>query len=165
MTKEFFNQSMTIFEIGEVLSNYVNKQWKKILDENLEELKELFPEFEDATYGMYLDKLLPPIWKELEKSGFQSAEETREDDFVIAGCLNFRNSIEKAKWGSPNREIRVFWIVIKNEHENQIGTLLFELSHSHVQFEVPVKPRFIPFGSSDKVEIKSKILQINETQY
>jgi len=162
MTNELFNQSMTIFEVGEVFSNYVNKQWENILDKNLAELAALFPEFEDATYGMYLDKLLPPIWKDLEKCGFQLAEELREDDFVIAGCLNFRHSIEKAKWGSPNHEKRIFWIVIKNSQGNKIGTLLFELPHSHVQFDIPAKPKFIPFESSETDEIKSLILSIND---
>lgn len=160
MTNGFFNQSMTIFEVAEVLSNYVNKQWENILDKNREELEALFPEFEDATYGMYLDKLLPPIWKDLEGCGFQTGEVIREDDFVIAGCLNFRNSIEKAKWGSPHHEKRVFWIVIKNKQEKEIGTLLFELSHSHVQFDIPAKPRFIAIESSVTDEIKSKIHSI-----
>ncbi|MED4129603.1 DUF6022 family protein [Shouchella miscanthi] len=111
---------------------------------------------------MYLDKLLPPAWKELEREGFQSAEKAREDDFIIAGCLNFRNSIEKAKWGSPAHEMRVFWIVIENQQQQKIGTFLFELSHSHVQFNIPAPPKLTIFHGINKMEIIKEILSLKE---
>lgn len=153
---------MSIEEVGQVVSTYLEDRWEQILLDNLEELKRLFPEYEDATYGMYLDKLIPPIWAELEKNGFQSAEQAKEDDFVIAGCLNFRNSIEKAKWGNPHHEMRVFWIVIENQYREQIGTFLFELSHSHVQFDLPAPPKLIPFKGTERRDITEKISQLKE---
>ncbi|AZS16741.1 DUF6022 family protein [Paenibacillus lutimineralis] len=162
MTTFKIHAEMSIEKLAQVVSDYIAKYWKEVLAENAEELNKLFPEYEDATYGMYLDKLLPPIWIELETNGYHSAEETKKDDFVIAGCLNFRNSMEKATWGTPNHEIRVFWIVIKNQHQDEIGTLLFELSHSHVQFELPAPPKFIAFKGTNRKDITTKIVQLKE---
>lgn len=113
---------------------------------------------------MYLDKLLPPIWTELENNGFQSAEETKEDDFIIAGCLHFRNSLEKAKWGTPDHEIRIFWIVIENMQNDQIGTLLFELSHSHMKFDIPAPPTFFTFKGVERSKITTRISELKSSK-
>ncbi len=156
------HSEMTIDELGQAVSGYIENRWKEVLSENMEELKTLFPEYEDATYGMYLDKLLPPAWKELEREGFRSAEKAREDDFIIAECLNFRNSIEKAKWGSPEHERRVFWIVIENGQQQKVGTFIFELSHSHVQFDIPAPPKLTVFKGIEKKEITKEILRLKE---
>lgn len=153
------NAEMTIDQLAAVLSDYVESSWEDVLQANHQELTSLFPELEDATYGMYLDRLIPPAWQELESCGFQSTEPVRADDFVIAGCLNFRNSLEKAEWGTPGHEIRVFWIVLNNTHNQEIGTLVLEFSHSHLQFDVPEPPKIIAFTEKDRKEIVSKILQ------
>ncbi|KKI93574.1 hypothetical protein WQ54_02895 [Bacillus sp. SA1-12] len=162
MTKLNIRPEMSIEELGQIVSEYLKEHWEKILTENMEEYQKLFPEYEDATYGMYLDKLLPPVWKELEEAGFKSAETIREDDFIIAGCLNFRNSLEKAKWGTPDHERRVFWIVIENQNKQLIGTFLFELSHSHVNFNLPSAPRLITIQNTERNEISKKIQSLYE---
>lgn len=163
MTTANIKPEMSIEDLGQELSGYINAHWESVLEENGDELKALFPEYEDATYGMYLDKLIPPIWQEMEKNGFQSAEDAIENDFVIGGCLNFSNSVEKAKWGTPDHEIRVFWIVIQNQQKIKIGTLLFEFSHSHVQFDLPVPPKITAFPGVERREITAKILQLKES--
>ncbi|WP_096435868.1 DUF6022 family protein [Alteribacter populi] len=160
MTKLNVKPDLLIEELGEVLTAYIKDHWERVLEENKEELLKLYPEYEDATYGIYLDKLLPPVWGVLEKNGFQSAEETKEDDFIIGGCLNFRNSIEKAHWGTPSHEIRVFWIVIENQHREQIGTLIFELPHSHVEFDLPAPPKVTVFEGTERREITQKIREL-----
>lgn len=153
---------MTIDELGEMLSTYIKEYWIEVLNRNIKELEQLFPKYEDATYGMYLDKLIPPIWKRLKENGFRSIEKTKEDDFVIGECLHFRNSMEKAKWGTSRHEKRVFWFVIENQHKEKIGTLLFELSHSHLEFNLPAPPRFLPLEEIKREEIIEKIIQLEE---
>ncbi|MBC6973008.1 hypothetical protein H9I32_11650 [Bacillus sp. Xin] len=162
MSKLNIQPEMSIEELGQKVSSYLKDHWEEVLANTIEELQKLFPKYEDATYGMYLDKLLPPAWKELKKAGFQSAEKTKEDDFIIGGCLNFRNSIEKAKWGTPDHEKRIFWIVIENQNKQLIGTFLFELSHSHVNFNLPSPPKLMTFTSTERNEITKKILSLNE---
>ncbi|MFT9847795.1 DUF6022 family protein [Aneurinibacillus sp. REN35] len=156
------NPEMNIHELGNVASDYIQKKWRPVLAQHRDELITLFPEYEDATYGMYLDKLLPPMWEEFQRNGFTTAEATKEGDFVIADCLHFRNSLEKAKWGTPEHEIRVFWIVIENERNERIGTLLFELSHSHVAFDIPAAPTFFVCEGIEHNAIVEKIRQLKE---
>jgi hypothetical protein len=151
------NPDMSIGQVAAALSEYVELSWKSVLQKNVQELTALFPELEDSTYGMYLDRLIPQAWKELERCGFQPAEPAHEGDFVIARCLNFRNSLEKAEWGSPGREIRVFWIVLNNRHNQPIGTLVLEFAHSHLQFDVPELPKFSALTETERSEIKSII--------
>lgn len=154
------HSKMTIKELDQLFTHFLNERWEEVLKENEEELTRLFPEYEDATYGMYLDKLLPPLWKEMRKHGFQTAAQTEENDFVIAGCLHFRNSMEKASWGKPEHERRVFWIVIENEDNRMIGTLLFHLSHSHLQFHLPSAPAIQSIEGTDRPVIIEQIQKL-----
>lgn len=62
---------MTIYELGEVFFTYMKEHWEDVLNSNNRELEQLFPEYEDATYGMYLDKLIPPIWKVIKENHLQ----------------------------------------------------------------------------------------------
>ncbi|MCF6409424.1 DUF6022 family protein [Pseudalkalibacillus salsuginis] len=162
MKEHMIKPNITIDEIGKAFSRYIDENWEEVLNNHKEKFEALFPEYEDATYGMYLDHLLPPFWKEVEMAGFRSAEKTKEDDFIIAGCLNFRNSIEKTKW--KPYEHRVFWIVIENDGHQEIGTLIFELSHSHSKFKVPEAPVVSIFKVTDRKEITEKIIERKENQ-
>ena len=156
------HNELSIEVLAQKLASYVNNNWEKVLDKQRDELIQLFPEYEDATYGMYLDKLLPPVWKQVEQYGYKSANSISDNDFVIAGFLIFNDSLEKAKWGKPTHEYRVFWITIENEVGKKIGTLLFELSHSHEQFDLPAAPTFSFLNIVDKEEIKQEILNLKE---
>lgn len=151
---------MTIAELEKTLNAYVESNWKIILEENREEFERLFPEYEDATYGIYAEKLLVPIWNQVEDAGFYSAAEVKEDDFVIAGFLLFRHSLEKEKWGTPLSEKRVFWLKIKNREHEEIGTLLMEMAHSHVSFSIPAPPKFLALETTNEREIRSQIRSI-----
>nr|WP_238933661.1 DUF6022 family protein [Brevibacillus choshinensis] len=83
----------------------------------------------------------------------------KDDDFVIADCLLFRNSLEKAEWGSPGHEMRIFWIVLANHQDEPIGTLVMEFPHSHIQFDIPDRPRIFAFEETERKEIVARILQ------
>ncbi len=137
-----------------------------ILKENEKAYLDAYPELEDATYGLYANHLLTPIWKELEKAGYRSFGEVKEDDYLIAECLNFRNSIEKEKWGSGDGDqcSRIFWIVIENEQQKQIGTLLYEMFHSHLQFKVPDAPKITALKDVERKQITTTILRMKEKE-
>lgn len=57
MNKVLFRPGMSIKEIGEQLQGYIAANWKQTLDDHREALLKVFPELEDATYGVYLDHL------------------------------------------------------------------------------------------------------------
>lgn len=157
------HSKMSIKELEQHFTHFLKEQWKEVLKKNEKELKQLFPEYEDATYGMYLDQLLPPLWRQFQEHGFQTDAQTEENDFVIAGCLHFRNSMEKTSWGKPEHERRMFWIVIVNEHNRKIGTILFQLSHSHLQFHLPAAPCVQSTEETDRPLIIEEIQKLMTT--
>ncbi|MDD9269013.1 DUF6022 family protein [Paenibacillus sp. GCM10023248] len=152
------NPDMSIGQLAAVLSDYIEHSWRNVFQANVQELAALFPELEDSTYGMYLERLIPQAWQQLERCGFHHAEPPGAEDFVIAGCLNFRDSMEKAEWGSPGHEMRIFWIVLNNRHNRPIGTLVLSFAHSHLEFNVPEQPKFEAFAETERRAIVSAIL-------
>ncbi|PYZ97494.1 hypothetical protein CR205_02540 [Alteribacter lacisalsi] len=156
-----FSTDMTITQLGTALSSYVREKWSQILENDLEEFQALFPEYEDATYGIFTDRLLEDILKDVAQAGFTSAAEPGKDDYVIAGFLLFSNSLEKETWGPPGYDKRVFWVVVQNSRKEKIGTLLFDLPHSHDEFSVPEAPSFFPLSTVEGREIRSEIRKRN----
>lgn len=161
MKKVNFRQGMTIKEIGEQMQSYVTAHWKKTLDDHQEAFLKAFPEMEDATYGLYLDKLLPPVFESLEQSGFITIQDPRKGDFFIGKGLNFRHSMEK--WGAENCRSRVFWAVIGDQQQKPIGTLLFDFFHSHAGFDVPLAPQIYTLEETARDRIVAAVKQIKET--
>jgi len=153
-----FQSNMSAQQIGEVLETYVATHWKKVLEENYEELTKAFPELEDATYGLYLDKLMPPVFEELENAGYTTLGEVKESDFIIGKSLNFSNSMEK--WGTEDNRSRVFWMVLKDTQKNQIGTILFDFFHSHIEFEIPSAPQISVIEETTREQIMEAIKQM-----
>ena len=85
MNKVLFRPGMSIKEIGEQLQGYIAANWKQTLDDHREALLKVFPELEDATYGVYLDHLLPPVFESLEQSGFTTIQNAGKGDFYRKG--------------------------------------------------------------------------------
>lgn len=162
MEKKFptFHHDMTIEQIGEVGNRYIDSEWGSLYESMHEQLSAAFLEIEDAAYGLYLDQLMPTIFDRLEDAGFTVKETLVENDFVIGKCLIFRNSLEK--WGSEENRSRIFWNVIRNKQDQPIGTLLTEIPHSHMKFDIPSAPLIYSLQESVKDEIVKGIRQIKE---
>ncbi|MCY8026596.1 DUF6022 family protein [Bacillus sonorensis] len=155
-----FRQDMSIKEIGGQVQSYVNVYWKKTLDNHREEFLKAFPELEDATYGLYLDKLLPPVFENLEQSGYITIQDVKKGDFFIGQGLNFRQSMEK--WGADNCRSRVFWVVIADQQKHPVGTMLFDFYHSHAGFDVPHAPQIYTLEDTERGLIVAAVKQIKE---
>ncbi|WP_028546440.1 DUF6022 family protein [Paenibacillus taiwanensis] len=156
-----FRQDMSIEEISEVANKYVASEWRPLYESMHEQLTAAFIEIEDAAYGLYLDRLLPVLFEQLEDADFSVMEKTEENDFVIAKCLIFRNSIEK--WGTEDNRSRIFWNVIYNKQGDPIGTLLTEIPHSHLKFDIPSAPVIYSLRESLKEGIVQGIRRIKES--
>ncbi|GIP40513.1 hypothetical protein J31TS4_37930 [Paenibacillus sp. J31TS4] len=158
-----FRADMTIEEIGEAGNRYIESAWKPLYDSMHDQLTAAFHEIEDAAYGLYLDRLMPALFDGLENAGFEAMEPTRENDFVIGQCLLFRNSVEK--WGTEDNRSRIFWNVIRRKTNQQpVGTLLTELLHSHLKFEIPAAPVLYSLQEWEREPIAQGIRQIKESQ-
>ncbi|USB33506.1 DUF6022 family protein [Paenibacillus sp. YPG26] len=157
--KPLFHQGMTIQEIGEAGNAYIQSVWKTLYDSMLDELTAAFREIEDAAYGHYLDQLMPPLFDALDDAGFEAAEPPQEQDFIIGKNLLFRNSLEK--WGAEDNRSRIFWNVIRIKSTQQpIGTLITELPHSHLKFDIPSAPVLYSLNECEKVHLVQGIQRI-----
>lgn len=155
-----FRQDMTIEEIGKEGNRYITSVWKSLHDSMHEQLTAAFREIEDAAYGLYLDQLMPKLFDYLADIGFEAMEPLEENDFVIGKCLIFRNSLEK--WGSEENRSRIFWNVIRHKHGQPVGTLLTEIPHSHLKFDIPSAPVLYTLRETVKEQIVQGIRKIKE---
>ncbi|MGC5772608.1 DUF6022 family protein [Paenibacillus pabuli] len=147
-----FHYEMTIEEIGQVGNRYIESAWKPLYDSMLDQLMVAFREIEDAAYGLYLDRLMPALFDGLEDVGFEATESFKDDDFVIGKCLLFRNSLEK--WGPEENRSRIFWNVVRSKKSQKpVGTLLMEIPHSHLKFEIPTAPVLYSLRESKREQI------------
>ncbi|WP_042168097.1 DUF6022 family protein [Paenibacillus gorillae] len=156
-----FREDMTIEEISEVANGYIESKWRSIYESMHEQLTAAFAEIEDAAYGLYLDQLMPFIFEQLEDSGFSTMEKLNENDFVIGKCLVFRNSLEK--WGTEDNRSRIFWNVIYDKQGCSVGTILTEIPHSHLKFDIPSAPVIYSLRESVKEEVLQGIWRIKES--
>jgi hypothetical protein len=155
-----FRQAMTIQEISEAANRYIESEWKIVYESMHQELTAAFEEMEDAAYGLYLDRLLPPVFDRLEAAGFSLEEKLEENDFVIARRLIFRNSLEK--WGAEDNRSRIFWNVLRDRDGHPIGSLLTEIPHSHLMFDIPSSPVFYALEENGREQIVLGIRRIKE---
>lgn len=147
-----FRYDMTIEELVQVGNQYIESAWKPLYDSLHDQLMVAFREIEDAAYGLYLDQLIPVIFDSLEEAGFEVMEPLEDHDFVIGKCLLFRNSLEK--WGTEDNRSRLFWNVVRSKESQQpIGTLLTEISHSHLKFEIPTAPVLFSLREIEREQI------------
>lgn len=161
--KPVFRYDMTIEEIGGAGNQYIESVWKTLYDSMLDELTIAFREIEDAAYGLYLDQLMPVIFDSLEDAGFEATEPLKDHDFVIGRCLLFRNSLEK--WGTEENRSRIFWNVIRSKNSQQpIGTLLTEIPHSHLKFDIPMAPVLYSLSEHEREQIARGIRRIKESE-
>ncbi|EHB66682.1 MULTISPECIES: DUF6022 family protein [Paenibacillus] len=159
--KPVLRSDMTIEEICVAGNQYIESEWKTLYDAMLDELTTAFREIEDAAYGRYLDQLMPALFDSLEDAGFIAAEPLKEHDFVIGKCLIFRNSLEK--WGTEDKRSRIFWNVIRRKDGQQpIGTLLTEIPHSHLKFDIPRAPVLYSLREHEREQIAKGIRRIME---
>ena len=157
-----FESGMSIEPISAECTRFIAQTWRPLYDEMHKELTQAFAEIEDAAYGLYLDRLLPPLFDRLEEAGYQLMGEVREEDFIIGGRLNFRDSLEKAAWGTPDNESRLFWNIVRDKSGEPIGTLAMELAHSHLDFDIPAPPRFHAIAQTERKGILAEIRRIKE---
>lgn len=130
-------EEMTVQSMVNSINQYLQKQWKSVLQMNQNKLSVKFDEIGEATYGIYLKKLMTPIIDEMTSAGF-----ILNPGFVLP------NSIEH--WGPPEERERCMWCVIKNKDQTPIGTLVVRVFHSHTKFDIPLAPNFFALEETDK---------------
>ena len=140
-----FQSGMSIQEIGQIIATYVYQHWQRVLKENVEELLAKFEKIGEPTYGIYIKKLMFPIYEALQAAGYKGP------------ILQIGNSLEE--WGPWEHRVRVMWSVLTDEQGEAIGTYLLNFHHSHAQFELPERPHIEVTEETEEDAIRNVIRQ------
>ncbi|MBH8584184.1 MULTISPECIES: DUF6022 family protein [Thermoactinomyces] len=143
---EFFkpDQAITIQGIAKYFNHVIQEQWEVILKEYREEWNRKFYEIGEQVYGLYLGKVLNPVFRELSEAGFVT-----KPGFILP------NSIEH--WGPPEERERCMWCVVKDQNGTPLGTLVLRVFHSHVRFNVPHAPDVFSLEETEREAIQNAI--------
>jgi hypothetical protein len=143
---EFFkpDQAITIQGIAKYFNHVIQEQWEVILKEYREEWNRKFYEIGEPVYGLYLGKVLNPVFRELSEAGFVT-----KPGFILP------NSIEH--WGPPEERERCMWCVVKDQNGTPLGTLVLRVFHSHVRFNVPHAPDVFSLEETEREAIQNAI--------
>jgi len=146
-------QSGSIIQtIANYIQEYVTHQWRRVLEENQEELLRLYDEAGEPAYGVYAQKLFRPVREQLERAGFLSTP-------GFPGTLS--TSLE---WGSDEERERRMWCVMRQATEAPVGTIVVGLFHDHTRFRLPHPPSVLALEETDTDEIIRAISRDAEHQ-
>ncbi|MDD9268012.1 DUF6022 family protein [Paenibacillus sp. GCM10023248] len=126
-------------------ANYVlNETWQNVLRTEQAELTRMFIEYGDRAYGVYIQHFMSPFFEQLS-----------QNDLHTRHGFNLADSIEN--WGPPEERERCAWYVIKKADGTPIGTLVLQIYHSHVNFNVPHAPRAFALEVTEREDILEAI--------
>ena len=140
-------QSITIESSIELIAEqtrlHIDKNWEFVLSEYSARLLKAYEEIGDGAYGLYLDYLFKPVYKQLKKSGFSVLPK-------LPGNLNISR-----EWGNADEtdQQRWMWSVIRFPDGSDCGTIVVEVYHDHTQFRLPKPPaiRFLTFTKREDI--------------
>ncbi|MCC3372731.1 DUF6022 family protein [Cohnella sp. REN36] len=126
------------------MNRHLADVWEPIWRSQEATLAQMFAEYGDRAYGVYLQHLMAPI-----------AERLREADYVIRAGFNRHESVEN--WGPPEERERCCWYVVRDESDCAIGTAVLRFFHSHVSFRLPQAPVFLALEETEPAEIEEAL--------
>jgi hypothetical protein len=140
LKKFLIEKEQNINSITRYVKQYGKEAWEAVLHENQEELEQIFKKYGDRAYGVYVQKYMEPIQNQLLDAGF-----------IIKKGFHMADSMEN--WGPPEERERCIWYVIKQNDETPIGTLVFQLYHSHTRFHLPKAPHIFSLEETERDKI------------
>ena len=143
LKKLLLGESNSTNTIVKYAKDYVLETWQILLEEKYEELQQVFAKYGDRAYGMYVQKLMLPLQKQI-----------LDANFSIKKGFIMEDSIEN--WGPPEERERCMWYVIKQD-ETPLGTLILQFYHSHTEFHLPKAPHIFLLETTDRNEILDKL--------
>ena len=132
-----------IESIAEQTRLHIDTNWELILSQHAARLVQAYGEMGDGAYGLYLDFLFKPVYKQLKTCGFSVLPK-------LPGNLNISR-----EWGNADEtdQQRWMWSVLKFPDGSDCGTIVVEVYHDHTQFRLPKPPaiRFLPFTKREAI--------------
>ncbi|MWC28847.1 DUF6022 family protein [Paenibacillus sp. MMS18-CY102] len=111
--------------------------WRQAYEGQEAEWEDMFNQWGDRAYGVWIQRFMPPIVAQLAQQGW-----------VIKGGFNRNDSIEN--WGPPEERERCAWYVVTSESGELLGTLILQIYHSHRAFRLPRAPRFVSVDATER---------------
>lgn len=150
--KEFIaeKKEVTVQTLASYSRQYLQERWQPVLEENQEELLNVFERAGEVAYGVYGRALLQPLHEQFQQAGF----------FYEGG--NFSTSIEH--WGPPEERERCMWSVVKHTEEGPLGTLVFRIFHDHTRFRLPYPPGLLIIEETTTSSIIDKLSHASSRQ-
>ena len=103
--------------LADFVQQNVNERWRRVLDENLGELRCRYDEVGEPAYGVFASILFGPVRAQLESAGYKSE-------------LRFPGKLEVSEeWGPVEERQRWMWSVVRRERKAALGTIVVGLFH------------------------------------
>ncbi|WP_035333755.1 DUF6022 family protein [Dyadobacter crusticola] len=140
-----------IREIAEQIRLHINNNWKTVLEKHSDRLLRAYEQMGDGAYGLYLDLLFKPVYRQLKDSGFKVMPK-------LPGNLNISR-----EWGNVDEtdQERWMWSVIKFPDKSDCGTIVVEVFHDHTQFRLPKPPAIRFMHLTKKEDIIAELSRIS----
>jgi hypothetical protein len=142
-------REITIHTLVSYLRPYIQEHWQLILQENQQELHQLFEKAGEAAYGVYGRKLLGPVFEQLPHIGFVLESEKPG--------LPPSNSLEY--WGPPEERERCHWYVVKRADGTDVGTIVTRGFHDHTHFRIPRAHEVFALAETERCAILTALSQ------
>lgn len=139
-------QEVTIHTLASYLREFIQERWEPVLQENLPELLQLFEKAGEPTYGVYGQKLLGPVFEQIQKAGFS-----------LQGGRGTPPTQSVEYWGPPEERERCAWYLVKQADGNALGTLVYRFFHDHTRFRVPRAPAIVALQETEESAILSRL--------
>jgi hypothetical protein len=139
-------REVTIHTLASYLREAVQERWETVIQENLPELLQLFEKAGEPTYGVYGQKLLGPLFEQIERAGFRLEGGSGTPP---------TNSVEY--WGPPEERERCIWYLVKRADGSALGTLVQRFFHDHTRFRIPHAPSFLALEETEKSAILTRL--------
>lgn len=142
----FENREITIQDLAKYFQQHFQAHWKSVLQEHRDELLDTFEKIGEPAYGLYMSKLLTPLYNELTQAGL-----IWKPGFILPQSMEH--------WGPPEERERCMWCVVIKGDGTPIGTLVLRIFHSHAKFDIPAAPDIFALEETEQEAIIASISQ------
>lgn len=118
--------------------------WRSVYEERQKELTEMFVQYGDRAYGVWIQQFMAPVLEFFKEEGYQ-----------VKSGFNRADSVER--WGPPEERERCIWYVVKHDDGTPAGTMVLQVYHSHIMLHFPRPPRLFPLETTEREQILSAL--------
>ena len=116
----------TVETVAAYVQQYLNEHGPAVWRDHLPEIEQKYQQSGNQAYGLYSQTLHRPLEEFLLQAGLIC-------DPRLPGTF----PLSREQWGPQEARERRFWCVLRNEHEEELGTLVTRFIHDETQLRMP----------------------------